>query len=205
VRAPDFIEPVIGYRSWDLIGLRLASRFCTLWVKKSDEMDRVLWDGGALDAECVAGTMQTVFQDYDHPVPHRNCSCGIYAYHDPAEMKKLSHTADVAGAVACWGKVIPHTNGFRAQHAQVVALLAPPVHWRETVVGRVAELLDVPLAKDLGELEEVSLKRGKPVPADLIPQGEYDTAAVADSGDVVRTRQVRLHGGEVITRPADHS
>ncbi len=72
--------------------------------------------------------------------PHRDCNCGIYAFHRPPQLDDitkfsarmsiptrapdpLSKPEAVAGAMIAWGKIQVHVEGFRAQYARPVAFV----------------------------------------------------------------------------------
>jgi hypothetical protein len=110
VRAPDYAEPLIGWRVWCVVrtrdGLRLSS-----------VIHDALWpEDGELVARCDAGA--------PHDAPHAGCSCGIYAARDPATVwtyllgRDDPHTVRrVLGRVVLWGRVVEHEHGWRASHA----------------------------------------------------------------------------------------
>jgi len=110
VRAPDYAEPLIGWRVWCVVethaGLRLGSVI----------HDR-LWPLGAeLVARCLS--------DGDHHAPDEACSCGIHAARDPAAVRSYLRGRDepgtigrVLGRVLLWGNVIEHEGGWRAERA----------------------------------------------------------------------------------------
>lgn len=61
-----------------------------------------------------------------HKAPALGCSCGIYAFYGDDEDIYAGDPATVGGIVAAWGTVIEGTLGFRAEHAELVALVQPP-------------------------------------------------------------------------------
>ena len=110
MRAPDYAEPLIGWRVWCVVetadGLRLASVI-------HDE----LWPvGQELVARC-----QT---ERHHEAPVEACACGIHAAREPAYVLSYLRGRDeptvvarVLGRVALWGRVVEHAGGWRASHA----------------------------------------------------------------------------------------
>jgi hypothetical protein len=67
-----------------------------------------------------------------HLAPDPDCECGFYALHsiDSSRLQilvsshqKYNHKY-VRGAIAAWGKVQVHREGFRAQYAQIIGFLA---------------------------------------------------------------------------------
>jgi hypothetical protein len=109
VRAPDLIEPVIGFRQWRMAADGLLSIAC-------DER----WHGTRLVARCLAGRHE------EESSPVSMCSCGIYAWYGPCPRTASAPTRGyVAGAVVMWGAIELHGTGMRAQHCRVVALALP--------------------------------------------------------------------------------
>jgi hypothetical protein len=51
-----------------------------------------------------------------HRSPEPGCTCGYYAAKHPARLARAGRTASVIGTVSMWGRVIEHTNGWRARH-----------------------------------------------------------------------------------------
>jgi hypothetical protein len=58
------------------------------------------------------------------PVPSPDCTCGVYATTDLEVINLyLSRDAPVLGIVELGGRLIPASNGYRAAHARVAAIL----------------------------------------------------------------------------------
>jgi hypothetical protein len=106
--APDLIEPVIGFRQWNVCGDRLYSPF------HGD-----LWEETDLHANCELGTHDA----FDVPAP--NCQCGVYAYYDSPPRSAATTRQLVTGAVVMWGQLQLHGAGMRASQARIVALALP--------------------------------------------------------------------------------
>lgn len=86
--------------------------------------------------------------------PDQECSCGIYAYHQIRPMLRQAReqyfwrggAVLVGGAVLCWGRVVIHPEGIRAQFARPIALCKEPVtDWAEAELIEVARVYGVPL------------------------------------------------------------
>ena len=77
----------------------------------------------------------------------------------------------VCGAVASWGRLRVHGDGFRAEHACVVALAYPPETRADEVrkLERVAVRYRVELVP-LDRLEQAASRHGSPLPDSLRPQ-----------------------------------
>jgi hypothetical protein len=88
----------------------------------------------------------------DHQPPHKDCDCGIYAWHpsraseavgilEAALFQDEEAPDAVAGVIEAWGRIEVHSDGFRAQHARPVALFvdpgSPPAH--RCLIERLAE------------------------------------------------------------------
>ncbi|HEY2636707.1 MAG TPA: hypothetical protein VGI54_04905, partial [Solirubrobacteraceae bacterium] len=100
--APDFAEPLIGFRAWRLEGGRLCA-----WSAATGP-----WSFDVTEAACCYKP---------HAAPYPGCSCGLYALADPRDRRLWQH-GQVVGAIVAWGAVELHRSGFRAEKARVVAL-----------------------------------------------------------------------------------
>lgn len=104
-------EPILAWRSWRL---------------RTDP------DTGAVEPvleSCVYGdpwpqreAFSSFCPDHDRPVPE--CGCGIYAVTTPEAALEWARWAAsalphpiVLGQVQLWGRVLPHSTGYRAEHA----------------------------------------------------------------------------------------
>jgi len=170
---PLYGEPVIGYREWVLNGWAL-----TPLVKGP------IWQPGVNRAACYLDQcFSLVDAPAAHPVPGSSCECGFYAHHEPSWRRSgtgpgetpisLGVTAPrspgpkVAGAIAAWGDIRVHREGFRAEYAQIVALVRPArtPRWLEVAAK---EVYAVPLVDDR-DLEFEALQYGSPLPAAVRP------------------------------------
>jgi hypothetical protein len=163
--APDLIEPVVGFRYWELRDGALWSLF-----------DREPWHGTVLSAECrKAGSRFGVRPAAPHTSPHRDCSCGIYAFHRrPDKWAYPTREGNiVAGAVTLSGRLEVHGAGVRAEHARVHALAPEPNAGRalRLRLGRAARRLGIPVVP-YGELETAVASAGRALPDDLLPDDE---------------------------------
>jgi hypothetical protein len=166
---PLYSSAVVGYRSWRRVGDGLGA----LSVQE-------MWSPGTNTAICSEPTH--FYAGHQHrrhsglPSPAPGCSCGIYAYHSPERPM-----GPIVGAVVGWGDMEVHRDGWRAQHAVVVALLA----WHEVAavddltyafgtaseedVRDLAAAYGVPVAGTRAELEEIALAHGQPLSRDALP------------------------------------
>jgi hypothetical protein len=151
-RAPDLIEPVIGFRHWSVRGDRLFSPF------RGDT-----WDQLELHARCELGTHEP------SDVPARDCNCGVYAYYEQPPRSSAATRELVIGAVAVWGELELHAGGMRASHARILALALPPTRGRKRrQLAAAAHYLEVP-AVSFRELGRIARRAGSPAPRDLRP------------------------------------
>lgn len=183
---PTFIECVLGYRAWKI------DDEDRLWPI-SDR--RAPWEPGINTARCncvVRGALsfdwslrdgRRVLETHpEHEAPSADCTCGLYSWRRPRPAWKHGHRfasgTVVCGAVASWGRLQVHGEGFRAEHACVVTLAYPPgVDARAMQkLERVAARYGVELVA-LDRLEEVASRHGSPLPDSLQPETESKPAA----------------------------
>jgi len=111
---PDYLSPIVAYRTWQLSLDGLFSLNCTEWTP-----------GERFEAECKNG-----YDDYaglDHAVPAEGCTCGVYA------AKNFQHLIDIGylghggvhGEVYLWGRIVECELGWRAQFAYPKNLVVP--------------------------------------------------------------------------------
>jgi len=158
-RAPDLVEPVVGFRQWRAGGLALSSLF-----------HETPWPGAELTASCDLD---------DHGaavVPAQSCSCGIYAYYDPCPRTASVGTSDfVSGAVVLWGRLELHATGMRAEHARVVALELPLTRGRKRRrLVEIAGSLGVAVVPHR-QLRAAAREHGLPLPPSLRPPPSWAT------------------------------
>jgi hypothetical protein len=106
-------EPAIGYRRWAVHENRVISPQLTMSVTWTQTMHAYCWAPLALRN---GGKEKTEARTTPHRAPHRDCECGLYAWHNPQ-----LHGA-VVGAVQAWGRIMIHKKGFRAEHMRVICL-----------------------------------------------------------------------------------
>src|SRR3954465_282735 len=98
-RAPDLVQPVIGYRLWRLGDDALFSPY----VEER-------WGRGVHTA---AGRAER--GDHADPAPAHDCSCGIHAWYEPCPTLSWAATRHlVAGAIAPSGGRETHPSPRRA-------------------------------------------------------------------------------------------
>jgi len=129
-RAPDFLEPVEGWRVW-----RVGSHEGQI-VLQSVFVDAVWEPGRALEARCEH-RRRSVWRPWrvvtsEHPAPEEQCSCGIYAASTRSAARRYLGVPSpvgtgmrVIGKVALWGEVVESESGWRASMAYPSQLYVP--------------------------------------------------------------------------------
>lgn len=148
-RAPDELGTVTGWRAWRVdrqpdengqVLLRSVS-FGYSWVpfeKARASCDRCL-STDHTDRDCTPG---------------EHCSCGFYTARTLSHLRSMGyhsyhseHDGDITivGRVANWGKVIPGTQGWRAEYAYP-ELLFVPFEVARTIAKPLSNTYGVPVA-----------------------------------------------------------
>lgn len=170
--APDFTEPVIGYRQFILEphsqhNFRLMSPH-----------QREPWLTQTVTARCNAklpvpdGLVLPAMPLRSHSAPHKDCGCGIYAYFEPCPVPKTSPNLyylwrdanEVAALVTVEGRVEVHAHGMRAQRATIQALglngnLSP---FETAALKEIGRQWDVPVVPQ-DALPEIAVEYGRPL------------------------------------------
>ena len=138
-KAPDYLEPVIGWRGWFVVedgqATRLSSLvYPTLWPPRRE-----------LLATCRHRPLSLLppwrRRPPDHDAPEERCRCGIYGTADPERAAayledRVLHPEPlcwpllhrVIGRVSLWGWVAECEHGWRASHAYPERLYVPSLH-----------------------------------------------------------------------------
>lgn len=130
VEVPDFTEVMVGYRAW---GIEMDRSPGELPLLRSVTYRQHFWT----PREANAATCARGDDDDDHEVPEEGCSCGLYAAKTFEHLQAMDyHTYDVecgrlvvCGEVSLWGKVVPGTQGWRAQFGYPRKLFVPFEAW----------------------------------------------------------------------------
>lgn len=146
--APDYFEPVIGWRSWAVVRsgaeFRLRSiAFTDVWPVQE-----------AFVARCYGAVTRVHLRLWRRPSRHTpvtlDCSCGIHAANDAAaaaaylhlyhDMPQRSVCHRALGRVALWGTVVEGDLGWRSSHAYPQEIFVPAIGARRRVgVERIIE------------------------------------------------------------------
>jgi hypothetical protein len=175
---PLFSECVVGYRRWHADD---ANRLWPLWASRRP------WTPGINTARCnceSSTSLRFEWNEFDgrrviepapeHDAPDEHCECGLYSWRQPRPAWQTdaarSTPPSVIGAVASWGRIQVHADGFRAEHACVVLLAHHPEVGGAELAGLtdISELYRVDIV-DVDELEQRALEYGSPLPASVTP------------------------------------
>jgi len=104
---PDYVAPIVGYRIWQWDAPFL----------KSLSNGEPWFPGKPMTAKCCAGLA------HEQP-PQERCTCGIYAARETLD-QLARRMRCIHGEVYLWGRVVEHTDGWRAQYAYPKTLTFP--------------------------------------------------------------------------------
>src|SRR5262249_29906673 len=82
--------------------------------------------GQHLEARCRVAPAARHMAEAANEVPHRKCTCGIYAAKNSEHLLQFGYAdRGICGEVYLWGAVVEHTLGWRAQFAYPKNLVLP--------------------------------------------------------------------------------
>jgi hypothetical protein len=141
--APDFVEPVLGWRVWYAVADGNEIRLSSI-------IHRTVWPTRApLVATCRRFRLP-LLPSRSHEAPAAECRCGIYATTAPALHQYLSEesawdnvfrVALVVGRTSLWGVVHESERGWRASFAYPKELFVPVAALRAPRAQRVITAL----------------------------------------------------------------
>ena len=115
MKIPDYISPVVAYRVWRWKKTGLQSLNGEPWLP-----------GQHLEARCRIAPAARHVAEAANEVPHRKCTCGIYAAKNIEHLQQIGYAdGGVCGEVYLWGTVVEHKLGWRAQFAYPKSLGLP--------------------------------------------------------------------------------
>lgn len=214
---PTYSECVIGYRRW------VVDDQDRLWPIAQD---RRAWVPGVNTARCCCGSPSSLRFEWsvidgrrvlepapEHAAPDQACECGLYSWRRPkpewVTNPDLMDVPNVVGAVASWGRIQVHDEGFRAEHACVVVIAYGPEAGPDdrAVLDRVAGRYGVELVP-LSDLEDAARRHGRPLPDDVRPPppppADDAADAVADATPVVHAPDATPEEVSLVTRRPRH-
>jgi len=154
VPAPDYVEPTLGWRVWDVTELdgRLRLRspaFRTVWLPGREV---IALCRRSFPSRASAGLG-------DHRAPHERCCCGIYAAGSAGQAasyltrlfaRRPGTLHRVIGRVSLWGFIVECERGWRAARAYPSSIYVPSATKR-----RLPSLAQLP--RPLRPAEEIAL------------------------------------------------
>ena len=170
--APDYLEPVVGWRSWVVVEqegeLRLRSVvFKTVWEPRAE-----------LRAACErpARRLRLRLRRLEpHEAPFAGCECGIYASNDPesaagyfylySDLLRRAVRHRVIGTVNLWGTIVEAERGWRGSCAYPKEIYVPTREPRGRLVD--AEEIAVRLADYGVPVHIVGVRDGSGIAAAL--------------------------------------
>ncbi len=123
--APDLVEPVVGWRVWDVVDLDGELRLCSLsfWT---------IWlPGRETVAVCRRALVDVERAGLPpHVAPAAGCTCGVYATRTAAQALAYARgfrlrgdaLHRVVGRTRLWGDVVEAEGGWRGERAYPAAL-----------------------------------------------------------------------------------
>lgn len=132
------IEPIIGYRAWDIYCVKEKDKFSFRLKGAGVGRKAGFWIKGINKAKCLKDDdnikpnypiMEEVIKKVSnkHKVPDFNCECGFYAKKYKIDIiRDLFNLNDLdyfCGIVEFTGKVIEHSIGYRAEKAEIKKLI----------------------------------------------------------------------------------
>lgn len=119
-------QPIVGWRGWNVIHPHYLTNSSVVWTP-----------GERTEAICTAR-----YHPPDEVSPVEGCSCGVYAFNAPFEVKQQGYNSQtLLGEVYLWGKVLEHARGYKAQYAYPKRFYAKTRHLFEseatTTISRV--------------------------------------------------------------------
>jgi hypothetical protein len=136
--APDYVEPVVGWRVWYVVEAGGKTRLSSVF-------HQMVWPTREpLAAVCLRSRFPRRRPRGDHAAPAASCGCGIYAaslqrggeYLTGPRTSRRAMCA-VIGRVALWGTVVECAQGWRASLAYPAQLYVPLLpRGRQTALAR---------------------------------------------------------------------
>lgn len=135
-RTPDVIGEIVGWRAWRVIGDRPER----LPMLASATFSNTIWHPGYWTVATCSGNDHCM-RSLDGGVPGESCSCGLYAAASRYQLSGMPYPKSndwthrkshpkIVGEVGFVGKVIPGSQGWRAEKGRIVRLYVPFHHWK---------------------------------------------------------------------------
>lgn len=128
-RVPDVVGAVLGYRAWTVLGEGRGTRLASVTALNSKEPIMTLhaiWPPSRWTVAICPNNAA-----HNPTVPVEDCGCGLYSARSREQLVQLGYGVygevpdKVIGEIAMSGKVIPGSQGWRAEKARVTRLWVP--------------------------------------------------------------------------------
>jgi hypothetical protein len=166
MNVPDYIAPIVGYRTWHWGSL--------MSPLKSLNNNEPWLPGRPLAAKCK---LYRAGWRPNHQKALDICSCGVCALKSPDRLRVFP----VYGEVYLWGKVVEHECGWRAEYAYPkLLILSPPAFpgWGPTLISKEENESRVRPLPEYGVAILLEFSTGDTVPL-WCPGSGYDREAQA--------------------------
>lgn len=128
---PDVIGEVTGWRVWRVLHPREPEKIKLQSLGSGGKQNAAVWSPGKImEAFCAQ----------PHTPPGTNCSCGFYAARTKEHLLSMHYHSGfdyddptavlVVGTVAMQGRIVPGTQGWRAQRVRPLRVSILPSRWR---------------------------------------------------------------------------
>jgi hypothetical protein len=121
---PDQVVAITGWRAWSILRLAGETRlkaisWNALWPAKEKMVARCINNLAVPDQNGIARQILQE-EDWRKQSPAADCCCGLWAFPDAETLMAMLRESycgvAVVGTVDLWGRVIEHSNGYRAQY-----------------------------------------------------------------------------------------
>jgi len=131
VIVPDVIGEISGWRVWRVLHPRDPEKIRLQSLGAGGKPHQIVWSPGkVMEAYCT----------HSHVPPAEKCSCGFYAARTREHLLSMHYHSGfnyddklsvlVVGEVAMQGKIIPGTQGWRAQRVRPLRISVLPSRWK---------------------------------------------------------------------------
>lgn len=127
-KAPDYVEPFVGYRAWKWTAEGVTSLNGAAWTpKQAFEAICPRAEGLRLmQAAALTPNAQRFWDSKKHHLPDPACTCGMYAGLNMQHLIAINYIQrGIHGEVSLWGRLYRHTLGWRAQFAYPKFFVVP--------------------------------------------------------------------------------
>jgi hypothetical protein len=127
-KAPDYVEPFVAYRVWNLTDEGITSLNGVLWTPKQafEATCNLRDDWKSMYASVTSDEARKFWKATEHCVPDPGCTCGMYAGINMQHLIDIDYIErGIHGEVYLWGRLYRHSLGWRAQYAYPKYFVVP--------------------------------------------------------------------------------